>query len=72
MRRPLRQRHDPSSFVRATPPLLYPPEKRGARGRLVASFNLLCPPFVEEGMNMNTELLDDTLDEIFEETDLED
>ncbi|GBN33423.1 hypothetical protein AVEN_59615-1 [Araneus ventricosus] len=30
----------------------------------------LCPPFVEE--DMNTELLDDTLDEIFEETDSED
>ncbi|GBL86097.1 hypothetical protein AVEN_112072-1, partial [Araneus ventricosus] len=32
----------------------------------------LCPHFVEEGMNMNTELLDNTLDEIFEETDSED
>ncbi|GBM19528.1 hypothetical protein AVEN_107998-1 [Araneus ventricosus] len=32
----------------------------------------LCPPFVEEGMNMNTELLNDTLGEIFEETDSED
>ncbi|GBL98651.1 hypothetical protein AVEN_19704-1 [Araneus ventricosus] len=32
----------------------------------------LCPPFVEEYMNMNTELLDDTFDEIFEETDSED
>ncbi|GBO17001.1 hypothetical protein AVEN_87419-1, partial [Araneus ventricosus] len=31
----------------------------------------LCPPFVEEYMNMNTELLDDTLDEGFEETDSE-
>ncbi|GBM85458.1 hypothetical protein AVEN_21445-1 [Araneus ventricosus] len=30
----------------------------------------LCPPFAEE--DMNTELLDDTLDEIFEETDSED
>ncbi|GBL71992.1 hypothetical protein AVEN_115030-1 [Araneus ventricosus] len=32
----------------------------------------LCHPFVEETVNMNTELLDDTLDEIFEETDSED
>ncbi|GBM12811.1 hypothetical protein AVEN_247584-1 [Araneus ventricosus] len=31
----------------------------------------LCPPFVEEYMNMNTELLDDTLDEVFEEIDSE-
>ncbi|GBN08269.1 hypothetical protein AVEN_252149-1 [Araneus ventricosus] len=30
----------------------------------------LCPPFVEE--DMNTELLDDTLDKIFEESDSED
>ncbi|GBM62820.1 hypothetical protein AVEN_212164-1 [Araneus ventricosus] len=32
----------------------------------------LCTPFVEEDMNMITEQLDDTLDEIFEETDSED
>ncbi|GBM55582.1 hypothetical protein AVEN_74538-1 [Araneus ventricosus] len=32
----------------------------------------LCPPLVEEDMDMNTELLDDTLDEIFKETDSED
>ncbi|GBN66921.1 hypothetical protein AVEN_67925-1 [Araneus ventricosus] len=32
----------------------------------------LCPPFVEEDMNVNTELLDDTLDAIFGETDSED
>ncbi|GBM13765.1 hypothetical protein AVEN_90026-1 [Araneus ventricosus] len=32
----------------------------------------LCPRFVEEDMNMNTELLDDTLDENFEKTHSED
>ncbi|GBM83639.1 hypothetical protein AVEN_15000-1, partial [Araneus ventricosus] len=32
----------------------------------------LCLPFVEEDMHMNTELLGDTLDEIFEEIDAED
>ncbi|GBM16681.1 hypothetical protein AVEN_267778-1, partial [Araneus ventricosus] len=32
----------------------------------------LCPPFVEEDIHMNTELLGDTLNEIVEETDSED
>ncbi|GBO26700.1 hypothetical protein AVEN_58085-1 [Araneus ventricosus] len=39
---------------------------------LIEASIYLCPPFVDQDMDMNTELLDDTLDEIFEETDSED
>ncbi|GBN56176.1 hypothetical protein AVEN_29964-1 [Araneus ventricosus] len=44
--------------------------RHDSKARLASIY--LRPPSVEEDMNMNTELLDDTLDEIFEETDSED
>ncbi|GBM84901.1 hypothetical protein AVEN_133233-1 [Araneus ventricosus] len=50
-------------------PLLLPSLKTHGNG---CALIYLCPSFVEEDLNMNTELLDDTLDEIFEETDSKD